>query len=210
MAIAFGPFLGDDGVPVLRRGNVLLTDVDALRSLELPVGGLVNRLALTIQPLAADGFELLREGSLILQGERTGKAATGEGREAWLTTVPAAGRESLSENNRHGFTRDLVVNLGRMPILSVLPPTDDPGALLARERLSVTLTYGIGERARPETFEVGFLDPDHLPGVNLQGSGEAVGIWFPATGQLLQVPDTIVVTARSLAALASSSESTSE
>lgn len=201
MAIAFGPFLGEDGVPVLRRGNVLLTDAEALTTLEQPIVSLANRLALNIRPLSADGFELVREGTLIVQGERTGTAATGEGREAWLTTVPAAGRESLSENNRHGFTRDLVVNLGRLPILMALPPVTDPAILLDRERLSLTLTYGTDASARRENFEIGWLNRDLLPTTAFPGAGDPVGIWFPATGKLLQVPDSIIVTARSLATL---------
>jgi hypothetical protein len=201
MSIAFGPFLGDDGVPVLRRGNVLLTDAEAIKTLEEPLASLANRLALNIRPLSADGFALVREGHLIVQGERTGTAATGEGREAWMTTVPAVGRESLTENNRHGFTRDLVVNLGRLPILMALPPTTDPAVLLDRERLSLTLTFGTDSSARRENFEIGWLNRDLFPASTFLGAGEPVGIWFPSTGKLLQVPDGIIVTARSLAAL---------
>jgi hypothetical protein len=203
VSIAFGPALGEYVVPALRRGNVLLTDGEALHTLEQPLGVLAHRTALTFQALQADTIEVAREGRPLLRGERTGVAQTPEGRSAWLTAVPARGEVDLSETDRHGFTRDLAVNLERIPVLAVLPPVAEPGILEDRERVRVRVAFGTGTEVRTEVFEVGYLAEDRLPAgspplLPEEGGVAPVGLWFPAGGKLLQIPSQLLVTARNL------------
>ncbi len=207
MDISFGPALGLDSVPALRRGNVLLTDFEALEVLEQPLGILAHRTALAFLVLQADMIELQREGRLLLRGERTGVAETAEGRKAWLTVFPeASGKSDMaapSETDRHGFSQNLVVDLGRIPVLAVLPPTGDSAVLADRERVKITISFGTGEDVRSEVIEFGFLVEDHLPVespplIREDGDSPPVGLWFPASGKLLQIPAQTVVTARNL------------
>jgi len=203
MVIAFGPALRQDMVPALRRGNVLVTDGEALQVLEQPLGILAHRTALTFLALKADVLELRREGRLLLRGERTGVAQTAEGRSAWVTVFPPAGASGMDEKDREGFSPTVAVNLDRIEILAVLPPTADSAVLAEREKVTVTLEFGTGEEIRTEVFEVGFLVEDHLPAGSLipvpgNDGARPVGLWFPANGKLLQIPDQIVVTARNL------------
>lgn|GEM_PF-1993248 len=208
VAIAFGPALSVDAVPALRLGNVLVTDMEAINLLEKPLGMLAHRTALTWQPLKADVITLERESRLILRGTRTGVAATREGREAWLTEIPRADQTQADETLRQGFTRDLVVNLGRVEILAVLPPTSDPAVLEDRERVRISVTFGLGEEARTEVVEMGYLNeallpPGSPPLVREDPGAPVVGLWFPGDGRLLQVPDQFIVTARNLGQMVS-------
>ena len=203
MVIAFGPALGTDSVPVLRRGNVLVTEIIALNVLEQPLGILAHRTALTSMVLQADTIELKREGRLLLRGERTGIAKTAEGRNAWLTVFPKTSMVSLSGVDYHILSQSLVVDLGRVPVLAVLPPTSDSAVLEKQERVRITISFGTGDTVRSEIIEFGFLAEDRLPtGSPLlvrEGDGSPpVGLWFPASGKLLQIPDQVVVTARNL------------
>lgn len=203
LVIAFGPALGTDSVPVLRRGNVLVTDMKALEVLEQPLGILAHRTALTLMALQADTIELQREGRLLLRGERTGVAETLEGRKAWLTVFPKTSLVSLSLVDYHGLSRGLVVDLGRIPVLAVLPPTSDSAVLAERERVRITVSFGTGEAVRSEVIEFGFLVEDRLPVgsprlIREDGGSPPVGLWFPASGKLLQIPAQVVVTARNL------------
>lgn len=203
LEIGFGPYLGEDGVPVLRRGNVLLTDVAAIATLELPVAEMAHRRALADNPLEADTFELRREGRVVLIGERTGQAATDEGREAWMTVKPAQVAEGSSEAMRHGYTRGLVVNLGRLPILAVLPEGTPAGLLEEREKVTITMGWGRGDEVRRTEYEMGFIDETSLPAqarlVQDPEGGRPVAIRLVETGQIFQVPGQIIVTARNLA-----------
>jgi hypothetical protein len=203
MVIAFGPALDHESVPALRRGHVLVTDLEALKTLEKPLGALIHNTALTFLALAAETIAVEREGLLILRGERTGQAITPEGREAWQTVFPRREAVSLSNIDYHRFSQDLVVNLDRIPILAVLPPTQEPAVLREKERVKITVVLGAGDQARTEVFEIGYLAEDYLPAdvwlsVQSEGILQPVGLWFPATGKLLQVPDQVVVTARNL------------
>jgi len=216
MEIAFGPALGTDSVPALRRGNVLLTDFEALDLLEQPLGILTHRAALTFLVLQADTIELKREGRLLLRGERTGVAVTAEGRRAWRTEFPTMdqgnGGDGLTEKYHHGLSQDLVVNLDRIPVLAVLPPTSESEVLADPERVKITVCFGTGEDVRSEVIEFGFLAEDRLPVgspplIREDGVSPPVGLWFPASGKLLQVPAQTVVTARNLAQFASPASS---
>jgi hypothetical protein len=200
--IAFGPPLGTDRVPALRRGNVLITDFEAVNLLDQPLEVLVEQFALNATALTADRLRVEREGTLLLSGSRTAASERTDGREAWRTTFPPSGRENLSETGRHGFSQDLVVNLNRVPILAVLPPTNDPAVLQDRERVRLTLSWGQGDQARSLVLETGFLAVDRLAGgtdlARAPAGGPAVGLWFPDGGKLLQIPDQLIVTARSM------------
>jgi hypothetical protein len=203
MVISFGPALDWESVPVLRRGNVLVTEPEALLSLEQPLGFLAHRTALTFPALQADTIELEREGHLLLSGERTGVAETAEGRKAWLTTFPPQGALDLSETDRNGFIQDLAVSLERVAVLAVLPPTGEPTVLAERERVKITVSFATEEGGRSEVMEVGYLVADHLPAgspplVRTEDGLAPVGLWFPASGKLLQIPGQFVVTARNL------------
>ena len=206
MVIAFGPAMNVEAVPALRRGNVLVTDREALIVLEQPLGILAHRTALTYLALKADAITLEREGRLLLRGSRTGVAVTQEGRKAWLTEFPQEGVAGLAEVDRNGFVQDLAVNLDRIPVLAVLPPTDDAAVLVTRERVKITVLFGTGDDVRPEIIEVGFLAEDRLPEgspplIRDDGGMPPAGLWFPDSGKLLQVPAQIIVTARNLANL---------
>ncbi len=207
MTIAFGPALSVDAAPVLRRGNLLVTELEALEVLEQPLGILTHRTALTYLVMQADTMELEREGRLLLRGERTGVAQTADGRKAWLTVYPKltgmVGNRGIPETAHHGLSQDLVVDLDRVPILAVLPPTTDAAVLADRERVRITATFGTGEDVRTEVVEFGFLVEDRLPAgspplVYPDDGSSPAGVWFPASGKLLQVPAQTVVTARNL------------
>lgn len=203
MTIDFGPALSGDTVPALRRGNVMVTDGEALNMLEEPVGVLAHETALTSLALEADTIELEREGRLLVRATRTGVAETDEGRMAWVTEFPPPSTADLPDKTRHGFSRDAVVNLDRIAILTVLPPTGDAAVLEERERVRITLTFGTGADVRTEVLEFGYLAEGNLPAgsrtLALDENGlPAVGLWFPASGKLLQVPAQFVVTARNL------------
>lgn len=209
LELGFGPFLGEDGVPVLRRGNVLLTDVEAIGLLEQPVRLMAHRRALDLRPLEADRFELRREGRLLVAGERTGQAATDEGREAWVTVFPAAGEADANEKIRQGLARDLVVNLGRLEILEVLPPLDDPAVLAEKEKVTITLTWGAGQNVQETVMVIGRFDRDRLAArgidprvIATESSAGTAGFLVPASGQFFQVSGQIMVTARNLVAFA--------
>jgi len=207
MIIAFGPALTVDSAPALRRGNVLWTELEALNVLEQPVGILAHRTALTFLVLQADTIELEREGRLLLRGERTGTAQTAEGRKAWLTEFPKlsgmVGNRGLSDIAHNGLSQDLVVDLDRIPILAVLPPTTDAAVLADPERVRITVAFGTGGEVRTEVIEFGFIVEERLPAgspplVYPEDGSPPVGVWFPVDGKLLQVPAQTVVTARNL------------
>lgn len=204
MTIAFGPALGEDAVPALRRGMVLVTDGEALKVLQQPLGILAHRTALTFQPLLADGLEVRREGRLLLRSARSGVVETSEGRETWQTVFPAQNQAGLAVGDRHGLSQDMVVNLGRIEVLAVLPPTNDPAILADKEKVRVSVTFGEEDNPTVETFEIGFLVEENLPPgspplIREANDGPPVGLWFPDRGRLLQVPAQLVVTARNLA-----------
>ncbi len=201
--IAFGPPVDEIRVPVLRRGNVLLTDLDALNLLDQGLAVLVEQFALNEVARHADRLRVEREERPVLDATRTGEAETDEGRRAWETIFPGPGREDLTNNERHGLSRNLVVNLNRVKVLAALPPTSNAAVLEDRERVRMRLVWGTGEQARELVLESGYLAAAHLPpGTGelrrMPAGGPAVGLWFPATGKLLQIGDQLVVTVRNM------------
>jgi len=205
--IVFGPPVSEDQVPALRRGNVLLTDFAAVNLLEKGLDVLLEQFALNEVARRADRLVVQREGTRLLAAARTGVARTDEGRSAWQTSFPGPGTPTLDETNRHGLSQDLVVNLNRVEILAVLPPTTDSAVLQVRERVRITLNWDSPASLRELVLETGFLALEHLPSgadgliVAVDGS-RPVGLWFPSTGKLLQIPDHLVVTVRNMVSYA--------
>lgn len=187
--IGFGPALDDKRVPALRRGNVLLTDPEAVHLLEQGLSVVLQQFALNAVARRADEMLVEREGRKVLAAGRTGPAQQDDGRGAWLTTYPPTG--TMTEKNRLGLSRDLVVNLNRLEILAVLPPTRDPGVLQDKQRVRITLTWHQEGDDRQLILETGYLAQ--------AGDEAAAGLWFPATGKLLQIPESLLVTVRNIA-----------
>jgi hypothetical protein len=190
-------------VPALRRGNVLVTDFEALNLLDQDLAALVEQFALNEVARHADRLRVTREGKLLLSATRTGEAVTDEGRGAWETVFPAPAPGLIVEKDRHGLSQDLVVNLNRVEVLAVLPPTSDAAVLQDRERVRIELVWEDGDESRELVLESGFLATARLPAgagdlARTPDGGPAVGLWFPATGKLLQIPNHLVVTARSM------------
>jgi len=97
-------------------------------------------------------------------------------------------------------------------VLAVLPPTGESTVLAERERVKITVSFATEEGGRSEVMEVGYLVPDHLPAgspplVRAEDGMAPVGLWFPASGKLLQIPGQFVVTARNLVQFALSGSS---
>ncbi len=202
--IGFGPPVGQDQVPAVRRGNVLLTDFQAVNLLDQPLAALVEQFALNEVARFADRLEMTREGTVLLQAVRSGVAETGDGRSAWETVLPEKGTRNLDETARQGLSQDLVVNLNRIEILAVLPPAKDPTVLQNRERVQLKLEWDRSGPTRALNLEVGYLNEDNLPSASgivadATAGGGPVGLWYPATGKLLQIRGSLLVTARNMA-----------
>ena len=197
--LVFGPPVEIDRVPVLRRGNVLLTDEVASKVATGALSDLVLDDAVTEVVRHADRLRFFREGQLLLAAARTGAALTGEGRRAWRLTASAPGTPP-ARDDLEGVAQDLVIDLNRQPILAVLPPTDDAAVLATAGRVRVEVEWDDG---RSRAWEVGQLVPARLPAgaapVRTSDGAPAAALWEPATGRLLQVPATLIVTARNLA-----------
>jgi hypothetical protein len=199
LTIAFGPPLVSAVAPALRRGHVLLADAECVMTLEKPVSALADLRALDRPATGAQAVMLAREGRELLRGARTGEPDPADGREAWRTTSLAAGEAEVGARDRQGLVRDLVVDLDRLPILAVLPPVDDAGALRPEERVRLELDYPDGV----VVYELGRLAParlpaDFTPAPDPEGESPSA-LWSPATGRLVQVPDRVLITARNLA-----------
>jgi len=204
--IAFGPPVRENLVPALRRGNVMQVDFEAVNLLEEGLDALVEQQALNVMARGADHFRMERAGQLVIEGERKGEASTAEGRTAWKTIFPAKAESRYTEMTRNGMTQDLVVNLNRLDVLAPLPPTTNRAVLAEQERVRMVLTWSAEGQTDSEPreliLEFGYLEADQLPaGTKLartQDDSPAVGLWFPATGKLLQVPSQFMTTARNL------------
>ncbi len=102
-----------------------------------------------------------------------------------------------------GNNQDLAVNLNRIEVLAPLPPSTDPAVLQDRERIRITVFWADREQSQELVVEAGYLDLERL-GAGAQAvertadGAPPVGLWFPATGKLLQIPVQLVVTARSM------------
>lgn len=193
--LAFGPPLDERHVPVLRRGQLLLADRESIQTLTQPLAALLDLGALPVYAMAADRLAIGFEGRPLLSGSRRGDAGSNDGRTAWLTDDPAADVWSGGEAERNGLVRDLVVNLSRQPILQVLPPRTAPDPLRSEGRVSVALTTGTGATALTLKWELGYLREP----VN----GATAGLWTPATGRLVAIPDALLVSVRNAAGLIS-------
>lgn len=189
--LAFGPPLDEQNVPVLRRGNVIIADREAIRTLELPLAALVDFGALPFTAMTADALEIAYEGRVVLRGSRRGEIGASDGRAAWLTDAPAQAGWAGTEAARNGLTRDLVVNLDRQPLIAVLPPCTSPDPLRADGRVRVTLTRGAGGPA--ETCELGWLREPV--------AGVTVAMWSPSSGRLVGIGDALPVSVRNLAGI---------
>ncbi len=200
--IGFGPPLPGEVVPALRRENIVITDMEALILLDQGLDVLIETNALQVVARHADRLQVEREGLQLVDATRTGEAITDEGRAAWQTVFPAAGRKNLTEKDRHGLSQDLVVNLNRVQVLAVLPPTTEPNVLASRERVRITLSWDVSwdgaDEGRDLVLELGYLDPDLAGLVRTPDGGPAVGMWFPGSGKLFQIPNHLVVSARNM------------
>lgn len=201
--IGFGTPIGKDRVPAVRRGNVMITDLVALGVLNQGLEAFVEQSALHKIARAADHLRFEREGVLLLEAARTGVADTDEGRSAWQTIYPPSGTENLDEVARRGLGQDVVVNLNRMEMLAALPASQEASVLAPDERVKLTLTWGeAGQNDhRVLVLEVGYFTASDWPAGTFARTQEGrgpVGLWFPASGKLLQIPDHLLVTARNM------------
>ncbi|MBU8871226.1 MAG: DUF4340 domain-containing protein [Gemmatimonadales bacterium] len=213
--IAFGLSLDGELVPARRLENVMLTDERALKSLEKPASELVEIQALAFPVVLADSISVLFQGGEVLRGHRDLELFADilegknkdldrvEGRRSWVTDFPDLPSIVPSTLSKHLRVRNLVVDLERIPILTVLPPVSDDGMFRKEGRSKVTVFIFEEEGLRSEVLEFGWLVPEHLPqGVGSMlntDEGEPAGLWRPQTGQLMQVPDQTLVTIRNLA-----------
>jgi hypothetical protein len=198
LTIGFGPPLDAQTVPAVRRGNPLLTTELALVTLEAPAGDLALATALTERALLADEIEIATAAGPLLRMRREDRDFRNDERMQWdqVLPLPEAGAE-----RPHLVARNVVVDLDRLPILAVLPPTDSKRILRDEGRVTIVLRWN--DPPRSETWECGLLDLDHVPGgreilAPVPKDDEPAGLWRPADGRLLQVPSTVVVTVRNL------------
>ncbi len=199
LIIGFGTPLDDKTLPAVRRGNPLVAPMRAVATLESPLGDLFYPYALTGRPLLADEIELAGARGPVLRLRRTDREFRNDRRTQWDQLLPAPETDS-----RHPqlIGRDFVVDLDRLPVLAVLPPTDAKRVLRDEGRLTLTITWQAP--ARTEVWQCGRLDPDNVPGgaerLAPTDDGEGpIGLWRPADGRLLQVPSTVFVAGRNLA-----------
>ncbi|MFH2053674.1 MAG: DUF4340 domain-containing protein [bacterium] len=199
LVIDFGELLDNQVIPARRRGVVLLADGEAARTLDKPLEAFVHSTALTDRAVEAAGLVLAREDVTVLAGTRRLEPATGDGRELWTTTVPAAGATGMEERRRAALAGELVIDLDRLEVLAVLPPIADPTILEETDRVRLTLEH---EEGGETVFELGYLRTARLDadaaGLLEPVSGRPAAIWRQDTGRLLQISDSLIVTARNL------------
>ena len=214
LVIAFGLSLDGKLAPVRRLENVLLTDELALRSLEKSAADLVEIQALTFPAVLADSIQVLFQGREVLRGhrdpdqfarllERKGNDLDRVGgRLAWVIDFPVFPVVTNPPNEPlHIRVRSLVVELDRLPILTVLPPAAEDGMFAEDGRSRITVFMTDPEGPRSEVLEFGWLEAERLPpgspplARSTEGERPA-GLWLPRTGQLLQVPPQTLVTIR--------------
>lgn len=196
LEIAFAIPLDDKVVPAVRRGLPVLAPRQAIETLEQPPGVLAHVFALTRRPLLADRFVLSGADGLLLEGRRQDIELLGDERSQWRQVAPAL---DGPPGQAHVMLQTTLVDLDRLAVLAVLPPTTDAGVLLDEERLEIVLERG----GVVETWHCGRLDAARVPGGPgaLAATSDVVGpvgLWRPADGRLLQVPPTLIVTARTL------------
>lgn len=216
LELAFGAPLSEDRVPILRQGNLLLAEPEAVTTISEPVSHLLDSSALGLSAAVADSLVLTREGEVLLRAHRDTAGARPAERfkerpvDFWLTDFMAQDPADMSDRSRHGRSRNLLTNLDRTGILRVFPPSADPAVLQDRERITLTLHFaegpdvpGMGRGTL--TVHIGYLAAEHLPAGSpepvrhLEDDLPAVGLWLPETGQLVQIPGHVIVTARNWA-----------
>jgi hypothetical protein len=204
LEIAFLESLEADWVPALRRGHLIRTDPEAISTLSQARGYLLDSRAVAFSPSLADSMSLTREGLMILKGHRDPEIAADEKRklrasDRWVTDWPPLGYFDLDRQQLDGLTQNLLANLETTPTLRVLPPTQNRAVLKDPER--VRLEFHRGGDGGTVKMEIGFLDPSQLPADSpelavTEDGMDPVGLWFPGSGQLLQVPGHFITTAR--------------
>lgn len=213
--IDFGPSLDGETAAVRRLENVMLADDTALKKLELRPRDL---LQLELRPYAvvrADSFTVAADDRLVLSGHRDaavweaelqqkkGDADRVDGRDAWIADFPVPG-PTIQPGEMDVRLQSTVVALDRTEILAVFPPRPQPDALEQEGRVRIRIVRQCEGGPCAETVVLGTLRPDRLPpgspppARDPEGSAP-VAAWFPATGQLLQVPATNLTTLRNLA-----------
>lgn len=199
LVVGFGPPLDEATVPAVRRGNPLLLPRQALASVEAPPADLLHLYAFTDRPLLADEVEVATATGPVLRARRVDREYRNDERTQWDQLLPPPGRD---EARAHLTARNFLVDLDRLAVLAVLPPTDAKRVLAERERVTVTVRWqGTG---RTEVWHGGWLDLPHVPGgagllAPVPAGEEPAGFWRPADGRLLQVPATVLTTVRNLA-----------
>jgi hypothetical protein len=208
LEIAFDAPLDPTWVPAFRQGNLLRTQPEALNTLGEPRYHLLDSRALVFDPSRADSLVMWREDQVVMRAHRDKRPPRpGERRKLrpsdfWHTDFPTMAQTGMDSIAHHGRARNLMANLENTATWQVFAPTQDPGVLLAKER--VRLEFAFAGSARPLEIMFGFLNREALPAdgpapVTPEDSLEPVGIWYPATGQLLQVPGHYLTTARAWA-----------
>lgn len=215
LSVAFGISLDGTYVPARRLGNTLLTDEVALRTLEKPASHLVITKALTFPVVHADSLRLESAGELVMRGHRDPEKFAAilerkgydldrtEGRDSWVVDFPVLSVMEHSVKASAVRLQTLVVELERIPILTVLPPAETSGVFLAENRSRVTVYRDASGSSGPQIVELGWLDLDHLPAGSpplapTENSERPAGLRLPRTGQLFQVPADLLVTIRNL------------
>jgi len=213
LEITFAHALDQERVPAIRRGNVLITEPEAIRMVGEPLGSLLDSRALDFLISRADSLTVEREGRLLLRAHRDpgplqpGKRGKERPVDFWLTDFPDRAASGLDQRTHDARSRNLLANLERMSALRILPPTRDPEVLKQKERVRLVVWYPDVEQPVPGeghgrmVLEIGYLDEKRLPAGSPEPAAEQdglapVGLWRPATGQLLQIPGTTITTTR--------------
>lgn len=195
--------LDEKTYPALRRGNLVYVEPEAFTTMAQPPSHFLDSRALDILPSHADSLALRREGKLLLLAHRDrGAAQPGERKKErpvdfWLTDFPTAEELGIAGRSYHARSQNFLINLERTSTLAVLPPTNDLRVLKDAERITLQLWYA-GESTN---IEVGYLNPDYLPKgspplASTDDGMAPVAIWRPHSGQLIQIPGTMITTAR--------------
>lgn len=213
--IDFGPSLDGEVVAVRRLENVMLADDTALKKLELRPVDLLGLEVLSHPVVRADSFTVFVDEQLVLAGHRDaglyaheldvqkGDADRVDGRQAWIADYPVPG-PTVDPGRMDVRLQTAVVALDRVPILAVFPPQREPEALAPNGRVRIEIERACGDETCRETLVLGTLLPDRLPAGSPAEARDPEGaapaaVWFPRTGQLLQVPAAALTTLRNLA-----------
>jgi hypothetical protein len=216
LEVAFGFSLDGNFVPARRLDNYLMVDEVALRTLEMPTSDLIETRALAFSVLLADSLQVDFQDETILRGTRDRELYASllarkdddsdrvDARSSWVVNSQYQQPIKQSQKTLNVRLQSLVVELERVPILTVLPPSDSADVFLPEGRCRVTVYRAAADETGREVVELGWLHPDKWPAGSpsltrpAQGEGLA-GLWNPRTGQLLEIPAQLLVTIRNLA-----------